>query len=69
MVSYDAPKVSARFIYGSTTNHDGSTTILPGGAKMLMMHPQFDTVLVPFKHIAPRPPPRTVFVMNWCGSG
>ena len=33
MVSYDAPKVSARFIYGSTTTHDGSTTILPGGVK------------------------------------
>ena len=31
-VSYDAPTVSARFIYGSTTTHDGSATIHLGGA-------------------------------------
>ena len=32
MVSHDAPTVSARFIYGSTTTHDGSATIHHGGA-------------------------------------
>ena len=31
-VSHDAPKVSARFTYGSTTTRDGSATIHPGGA-------------------------------------
>ena len=30
-VSRDAPTVSARFIYGSTTTHDGSATIHLGG--------------------------------------
>ena len=31
-VSRDAPTVSARFIYGSTTTDDGSATIHHGGA-------------------------------------
>ena len=31
-VSRDAPTVSARFIYGSTTTHDGSASIHHGGA-------------------------------------
>ena len=31
-VSHDAPTVSARFIYGSTTAHDGSATIHRSGA-------------------------------------
>ena len=31
-VSRDAPMVSARFIYGSTTTHDGSASIHHGGA-------------------------------------
>ena len=31
-VSHDAPMVSARFINGSTTTHDSSTTIHHGGA-------------------------------------
>ena len=31
-VSHDDPMVSAQFIYGSTTNHDGSATIHRGGA-------------------------------------
>ena len=31
-MSHDAPTVSARFIYGSTTTHDGSATIHHGGA-------------------------------------
>ena len=31
-VSDDAPTVSARFIYGSTTTHDGRATIHLGGA-------------------------------------
>ena len=65
MVSHDAPTVSARFVYGSSTTHDGSATIHPGGLRMLTMRPQFDTVLVRFKPVAPRPPPHTVFVMNW----
>ena len=37
--------------------------------RMLTMRPRFDTVLVRLKPIAPRPPPRTVFVMNLDGSG
>ena len=32
MMSHDAPTVSARFIYGSTTTYDGSATIHHGGA-------------------------------------
>ena len=31
-MSHDAPTVSARFIYGSTTTQDGSATIHHGGA-------------------------------------
>ena len=31
-MSHDAPTASARFIYGSTTTHDGSATIHHGGA-------------------------------------
>ena len=31
-MSHDAPTVSARFIYGSTTTHDSSATIRHGGA-------------------------------------
>ena len=31
--SHDAPMVSAKFIYGSTTTHAGSATIHPDGAK------------------------------------
>ena len=31
-MSHDAPTVSARFIYGSTTTHDDSATIHHGGA-------------------------------------
>ena len=31
-MSHDAPTVSARFIYGPTTTHDGSATIHNGGA-------------------------------------
>ena len=31
-MSHDAPMVSARFIYGSTTTQDGSATIQHGGA-------------------------------------
>ena len=36
---------------------------------MLTMRPRFDTVLVRFKPVAPRPPPRTVFVMSRGESG
>ena len=40
--------------------------------RMLTMRPRFDTVLVRFKPLTPRPPPRTVFVMirdesGWTG--
>ena len=31
-MSHDAPTVSARFVYGSTTTHVDSATIHPGGA-------------------------------------
>ena len=31
-MSHNAPRVSARFIYGSTTTYDGSATIHHGGA-------------------------------------
>ena len=31
-VSHDAPTVSARFVYGSTTTHAGSATTHPDGA-------------------------------------
>ena len=65
MVSHDATTLSARFIYGSTTTHDGSATIHPGGATKAHGRSRFGTVLVRFKPVAPRPPPRTVFVMNW----
>ena len=37
--------------------------------RMLRVHPRFDTVLALFKPMAPRPPPRTVFVMNRAESG
>ena len=60
-MSHYAPTVSARFIYGPTTTHDGSATIHNGGAtnahecsRMLMMPPRFDTVLVRFKPVALR---------------
>ena len=36
---------------------------------MFTMHPRFDTVLVRFNPVAPRPPSRTVFVMNRGRSG
>ena len=32
-VSHDAPTVSARLIYGSSTSHDGGATIPHGGAR------------------------------------
>ena len=63
MMSHDAPMVSARFIYGSTTANDGSATIRHGGATNA-----HDSMLVRFKPVAPRPPPHTVFVMNWVES-
>ena len=59
--------------------HDSSTDILrfmtaalrftTMELRMLTMRPRFDTVLVRFKPVAPRPPPRTVFVMNRGESG
>ena len=50
-VSHDAPTVSARFSYGSTTTRDGSATIHHGGATNA-----HDTVLVRFRPVASRPP-------------
>ena len=32
---HDAPTVSARFVYDSTTTHAGSATIHPGGVRLL----------------------------------
>ena len=34
-MSHDAPTVSARFVYGSTTTHAGSATIHPDELRML----------------------------------
>ena len=34
-VSHNAPTVSARFVYGSTTTHAGNATIHPDGATNL----------------------------------
>ena len=36
---------------------------------MLMMRPRLDTVLVRFKPVVPRHPPRVVFLMNRDESG
>ena len=36
-MSHDAPTVSARFAYGSTTTHAGSATIYPDGATFVRM--------------------------------
>ena len=59
--------------------HDSSTVPLrlmtaalrftPVELRMFTMRPRFDTVLVRFKPVATRPPPRTVFVMNRGRSG
>ena len=69
-VSHDAPTASARFIYGSTTIHDGPalrfTTV---ELRMLTMRPRYDTVLVRLKPVEPQHPPRAVFLMNQSGSG
>ena len=37
-MSHDAPTVSVRFYYGSTTTHDGSATIHHGGATCTNAH-------------------------------
>ena len=68
-MSHDAPIVPARFIYGSTTIHDGSATIHHGGATNAHNAPRFDTVLVRFKPVVPRHPPRALFLMNRLESG
>ena len=53
-VSHDAPTVSTRFIYGSTTTHDGSNRFTTVELRMLTMPPRFDAVLVRFKPVALR---------------
>ena len=53
-VSRDASTVSARFIYGSTTTHDGCATIHHGELRMLTMPPRFDRTLVRFKPVSIR---------------
>ena len=68
-VSHDAPTVSARFIYGSTTTHNGSTTITPGGATNA-----HDASTIPYSASmiqagSATTSPRIVFVMNRGGSG
>ena len=64
-VSQDAPTVSARFIYCSTTIHDDNATIHHDGATNAHDASNiFDTVLVRFKPVVPRHPPRAIFLMN-----
>ena len=53
-VSHDAPTMSVRFVYGSTTTHAGSATIHPDGATKAQECSRFDTVLVRFKPVAPQ---------------
>ena len=68
-MSHHAPTESARLIYGSTTTRDGSTTIHPDGATNAheaSMIRYCDSTIQP---VAPRPAPRTVFMMNRCESG
>ena len=63
-VSYDAPKVSARFIYGSTTTHDGSATIHHGGATnahdAFMIRYGASTIQAGSATVASRPPTTNV---------
>ena len=68
-VSHDAPTVSARFIYGYPKIQDGNATIHHGGATNAHDASTIRYGLVRFKSVAPRPPPRTVFVMNRGRSG
>ena len=59
--------------------HDSSTVhlrllmtalrFIPVELRILTMLPRFDTVLLQFKPVAPRPRPRTVLVMNPCDRG
>ena len=63
-MSHGAPLVSTRNIYGSTAIHDDSARFTIVGLRILTMRPRFDTVLVRFKPVVPRHPPRAVF---WVG--
>ena len=62
VVSLDAPKVSARYIYDPTTLHDGSAMIHHGGAT------NAHVVQVWFMPVVPRHSPHAVFLMNRSGS-
>ena len=59
-MSHDAPTVSARFLYGSTTTHDGSATIHHGGATNVhdasTIRYGASTIQAGSATVAPRPP-------------
>ena len=59
-MSHDAPTVSARFIYGPTTTHDGSATIHHGGATNAhdasTIRNGASTIQAGSATVAPRPP-------------
>ena len=64
VVSHDAPKVSARYIYGPTTLHDGSAMIHQGGATNAHDAPKirYSASMVQAGS------PHAVFLMNRSGS-
>ena len=45
-VSHDAPTVSTRFVYGSTTTHAGSATIHPAVMELRMLKNAHDAVTI-----------------------
>ena len=53
-VSHDAPTVSARFVYGSTTTHAGSATIYPDGATNAQECSRCGHDSIRFKPVLPR---------------
>ena len=59
-MSHNAPTVSARSIYGSTTTHDGSATIHHGGATNAhdasTIRYGASTIQAGSATVAPRPP-------------
>ena len=78
MVSQDAPKVSARLIYGSSTSSDGSATIHHAGARNAQdastIRYGASTIQAGSARVASRPPMNVhnlVIVMrqSWGGGG
>ena len=67
-MSHDAPKVSARYIYGPTTLHDGSAMIHHGGAMNAHDASKICYSASMFQAIVPRHSPHAVFLMNRTGS-